>query len=236
MIRAGLLICDRVRPELLPIQGTYFEMFQKLLPEMDLVPYYVCDGKFPQSVNEEDIYITTGSSFSVYDDIPWIIELRDFVTKIHKAKKYFIGICFGHQMMAHALGGLVDKSDAGWCIGVHQSEILKQELWMNPFKKRINLLMMCQDQVIQLPPGGKVIAKTDLCPVSMFTIGSTFLGIQAHPEYSKLFDQGLYNIRRELIGDKTLNQADKTLPKTLNNELVATWIMNFVQRVNLSHL
>ncbi|MDA0195478.1 MAG: amidotransferase [Bacteroidetes bacterium] len=229
-MKAGLLICDHVLPELIHIQGEYLDMFQKLLPGLDLIPYYVCDGEFPEEVNDMELYICTGSRYSVYDDIPWIQKLANFVKDIYHSGTLFVGVCFGHQMMAHALGGKVEKAKSGWSIGVHQFEIIDPLPWMLPSEKDINLLMMCQDQVLKLPPEGQVIAKTATCPVGMFTIGEHFLGVQAHPEYSKAYNQELYNLRRKLIGINTIEKANATLNLPLNRDTVANWIMNFVSQ------
>lgn len=121
VMRIGLLVCDYIQEDF----SGYPELFENLLPEHELVSYYVCDGVFPKSAHEHEAWIVTGSKHSVYDDIEWINKLKTFVRDIAKADKFCIGVCFGHQMLGEAMGGKVLKSPLGWCVGVHQFEILR---------------------------------------------------------------------------------------------------------------
>ena len=52
------------------------------------------------SIDEADAWIITGSKYSVYDKLQWIGSLLDFIVKLHANKKYILGICFGHQVIA----------------------------------------------------------------------------------------------------------------------------------------
>ena len=139
-MKIGLLECDHVADKFVAISGTYPEMFAALLPEVEFQLYDVCNGEFPQSVDECDAYTSTGSKFSVYDEIDWILQLKDFVFQLYKNDKKFIGVCFGHQIMAEALGGKVLKSEKGWNVGIHPFEIALKENWMDPFQQNLNLL------------------------------------------------------------------------------------------------
>ncbi len=199
-MKAALLVCDHIRKELVHIDGEYPDMFEKLFPEINLKPFWVCDGEFPTSTDQYDIYICSGSKHSVYDDIPWIGELNSFVNAIYKANKTLVGLCFGHQMIAQALGGKVEKAIGGWSIGVHEFEVTAKDTWMTPDMNRISLLLMCQDQVAELPENSQIHAATYTCPIGIYSIDNRFLGIQAHPEFSKEYHQALFTIRSEQIG------------------------------------
>jgi len=228
-MKAGLLICDHILPELEHINGQYIDMFNQLLPELELIPYYVCDGEFPKGPGEHEVFICTGSKYSVYDPHPWIKELCTFVDQIYHAEKVFIGLCYGHQMMAHALGGEVAKSNHGWCIGVHEFELNDEAEWIDPRQENFSLLMMCQDQVTKLPPRSKVFAQSNKCPVAMYTIGNRFLGVQAHPEFSKEYNRALFTSRTERIGEQVVADAITQMDKPLNTQQVVRWIMNFIK-------
>lgn len=231
MTKVGLLECDHVREELLPIAGDYREMFPALFaqvaPEWEFVFYDVCNGHFPASVDECEVYICTGSKFSVYDDEPWIGRLKAFVRGIQDAGKQYLGICFGHQMLAEALGGKVQKADVGWCVGVHNFQVVKMEEWMVPARQSFNLLMMCQDQVVEMPPGSTLLAETRDCPVGMFRVGEHMIGIQAHPEFPKAYEKALMEIRTERIGQAKVEMGVVSLELPLHELTFANWLKNF---------
>lgn len=230
-MKVGLLECDHVREELLPIGGDYREMFPalfgKVAPDWEFVFYDVCNGHFPNSVEECDVYVCTGSKCSVYDDEEWITRLKTLVKEIYQSGRKYLGICFGHQMLAEALGGKVEKSAVGWCVGVHNFQVISTEEWMMPSRTSFNLLMMCQDQVMQMPPDSKLLAETQDCPVGMFQVGSNMIGIQAHPEFSKPYEKALMEIRTERIGAAKVEMGIISLELPLHELTFANWLKNF---------
>lgn len=231
MTKVGLLECDHVREELLPIAGDYREMFPALFsqvaPEWEFTFYDVCNGHFPASADECEVYVCTGSKFSVYDDEPWIARLKEFVKEIHDSGKKYIGVCFGHQMLAEALGGTVQKSAVGWCVGVHNFQVLSHEEWMVPSRQSFNLLMMCQDQVMELPPDSKLLAETQDCPIGMFRVGENMVGIQAHPEFPRPYEKALMEIRTDRIGQAKVEMGIVSLELPLHELTFANWLKNF---------
>lgn len=230
-MKVGLLECDHVREDLMHIGGDYRQMFPSLFatvaPEWDFIFYDVCKGYFPSSPDECDVYICTGSRFSVYDDEDWIIRLKQFVKAIYQSGKIYLGVCFGHQMLAEALGGKVEKSAKGWCVGTHTFSIVKIENWMSPAMQSINLLMMCQDQVTGLPPESILLATDPDCPVAMFRVGENMLGVQAHPEFSKTYDQALMELRVERIGQGKVDEGIASLELPVHDTIMAAWMKNF---------
>ncbi len=231
-MKIGLLECDHVREEFRSIAGDYRNMFPALFlqvaPEWEFVFYDVVNGHFPADVKECDVYMCTGSSFSVYDKEPWILQLKSFVKEIATSNQKFIGICFGHQMMGEALGGVVHKSEVGWCVGLHSFFVIQSEKWMQPFRNAFNLLMMCQDQVIELPENAVLLAESHDCPNAMFRFGNNMLGIQAHPEFPKKYDQALMELRKERIGDSKVAMGIVSLELPMHELTFANWVKNFV--------
>ena len=239
-MKVGLFICDHINPEYKDEFGDYPDMFAQLFPEFDFVFYDVCNGDFPMdktvdgvhksALSECDVYLATGSRHSVYENTDWIVFMKEVIRAIQRENKYFIGLCFGHQLLAEALGGKVNKSPNGWCVGVHRFEIdnERQSEWMNPFQSNINLLMMCQDQVMELPLDAKVLAGNASCPVGMFQVGERMLGIQAHPEFTKKYNQTLMEARVERIGVKGVQEGIESLDLEVHQKTIHDWILNFV--------
>lgn len=228
MKKVALLVCDRVGEELAVEYGDYPEMFSDLLSDYQLVPYFALDGLLPANVMDYDAYICTGSRFSVYDNEDWIEQLKDFIRQIKRVNRTFVGVCFGHQLLAEALGGKVEQSEKGWCIGVHTFEIVKNTDWMEPYQADINLLMMCQDQVIRLPEEANVLGRSPKCEIGLFTVGENMLGIQAHPEFSIDYNRTLMQRRIDRMGEELVQAGLKSLEKPVERTLIAQWIRSFI--------
>jgi GMP synthase-like glutamine amidotransferase len=138
--------------------------------------------KLPDAGRFEAILIT-GSSAGVYDCYDWIAPLEDFVRAAHDAKVPMVGICFGHQLIAQALGGVVRKSDKGWGLGRHVYDIAPGNGIVEG--ARIALAASHQDQVITPPTGAKTILSSDFTEhAALLYPGGTTLSVQPHPEFS----------------------------------------------------
>jgi len=98
--------------------GRYPAMFERLLGAgFDHASYDVAAGELPARVEDHDGYLITGSPAGVYEPLEWIAPLLDFLRAARGAK--LVGVCFGHQALAQALGGHVEKSERGWGVGLH---------------------------------------------------------------------------------------------------------------------
>jgi GMP synthase-like glutamine amidotransferase len=225
----GLLQCDHVRDEFRSIGGDYDDMFRRWLPAEWRI-YDVTAGQRPAGPRECDGYVITGSRASVYDDEPWIQAFAVLTRDLHASGVPTFGVCFGHQMIAHALGGRVSKCPRGWGIGVHQFRVAIHEHWMQPPLDQFGVLMSCQDQAEQLPEGAVVLAGNEHCPVGMFRVGN-MLGLQGHPEFSVEYSEALMRFRMEKIGERTVSQALSTLTDPTHATELAAWAQSFL----LSH-
>ncbi len=225
-MKVALIVCDHVKNEFTEEHGDYPMMFRRLLPEIEMDDWYGCDGELPE-VEAYDQFIYTGSKHSVYEDIQWIRDLTSFTQKVCDQNKKLVGICFGHQMIAHALGGKVKKSDQGYLIGVHQFKVKQQMAFNNQKLTSFNALMLCQDQVVELPPGSKVLANSPQCPIGMFTVGSRILGIQGHPEFTKAYNQAVFESRPDKIDQGRMIEAKESFIKEADANLLSTLITSF---------
>ncbi len=229
----GLLQCDHVAERFQVIAGDYPDMFSALFGQhFNLIPYDVCNGVWPVSVQDCDAYLCTGSRWSVYDDVAWIHDLKTFVRRAAETGKPFIGICFGHQMMAEALGGKVEKSEDGWGVGIQDLEITQAEAWMQPARDKLKLHYMHQDQVTRVPEHSVVLARSPHCPVAAFRVGETMLGIQAHPEFTNEYSAALLTDRIERIGAERVQAARATLIHRTDEDIFVQWITEFLIAAN----
>ena len=228
----GLLICDHVQETYQAFHGNYPAMFARLFPDFEFIHYDVCRGHFPASVHDCEVYMATGSLHSVYEELDWIAQLKAFVREIYLQEKYFIGFCFGHQLIGAALGGKVEKASQGWSIGVHTYTIAQQKNWMIPFQQSFNILMMCQDQVLELPQGGISLASTPTCPNAMIQVGEKILGIQGHPEFTKAYDKVLMQDRVERMGLEKVKSGLASLSLSLDVRLFRQWVIEFLKDLN----
>ncbi len=227
-MRIGLLECDHVNDKLRHIAGDYRDMFASLFrryaPQVELAYFDVQNGELPASVDTCAGYLTTGSRFSAYDDDIWIDELKGFVRRLRDADKPFVGICFGHQVLAEALGGKVASQP--WGIGAHSMNIVQSEKWMNPQQGDCSVLYSHRDQVQVLPEKSVVLARASHCPVAMFRVGERMLGIQGHPEFPTDYAEALVRSRTEMIGAEMVNEADFKRPT--DEAVITRWLVNFL--------
>ena len=233
-MKIGLLGCDDAPERLRHIGGGYQDMFDRLLaphvPGLVLEWFDVINGALPESPDACDAYICTGSRYSVYEDRDWILRLQAHVRDLHDAGKPFVGICFGHQVLAQALGGEVAPAEQGWGVGVHEMSIVQPEPWMQPPLDTCRIQYMHSDQVQRLPPRSVVLATARHCPVAMFSVDGTMLGIEGHPEFPAAYQEALLRARRDLIGAERVDAALATIEMETDQIVAGKWITNFISQ------
>jgi len=235
-LRVGLLLCDDVDEDAQARYGTYAGMFRARIGGADgglaLHPFRCDLGALPDSPDDFDAYIISGSRHAVYDSHAWIARLQEFVRDCRARRKKTVGICFGHQLIAHALGGEARKADAGWGLGVHKARVTEPQPWMRPWPAGADdyqLVAIHQDQVAALPPGFRVIAASDFCPVSMFTGDGVMLGIQGHPEFDRDFCAFRIHARRAQLDPDVYRRALDSLKLQPDSARVCNWIARFIR-------
>ena len=230
-MKIGLLQCYCVPESLIHISGSVSDMFSNLFtkyaPGIAIEAYDVMNGKFPDIDENLQGFLITGSPYSAYEDEAWIIELKKFIQKIYTRRKKIVGVCFGHQIIAEALGGKVARSSKGWGIGVQPVHINKTMEWMKPINHELNLLVSYQDQIEVLPPNSSLLASNSHCPYFMYEIENIVLGIQGHPEFDKNFTEALYKYKAKLLGNDIVLGAISSLHKSIHPHIFAKWINNF---------
>ena len=228
--RVGLLMCGHVHPDALDLGGDYPELFTSLLGPLgiEVVPYAAEDGVLPDDVDECDAWLTSPSRCSVLDELDWIADLGDFIGDAVRTERPFVGICFGHQLLATRFGGRVERAATGWGVGVKDYEIVEQRPWMVPPRDRIALVASHEDQVTELPVGATLLARADYCPIAAFELGERCISLQPHIEFSPQISSRLIDLRHDLIGADVVAAARATLGRTPDRALVAGWLATFV--------
>ena len=231
-MRIGILQADRVDAEHRARFGDYPSMFADTLRggmETDAMFEFfdVRRGRYPHRIDACDGYLITGSRASVYDDEPWIARLVGFVNELHDAGTRTVGICFGHQLIAQALGGTVARATGGWGVGVHTWKVLRQESWMRPAMPEFRLLASHQDQVRELPPGARLLASSAFCPHAAFALGDHMFAMQGHPEFSKAYAKYLMHKRRGVLG-AAFEPGMRSLGQPTDAGVIASWIARFL--------
>jgi GMP synthase-like glutamine amidotransferase len=229
----GVLVCDDVAARYLPIAGDYGDMFTDMVssadPDAEVVRYDARHGVLPERPDACDAWLCTGSSASVYEDEPWIHALTSFVRDVHAARVPFVGICFGHQLIAHALGGRTERAGTGWGVGALTMQVTADAPWMTPTLPSVTLLYSHQDQVTELPPDGEILATAPHCPVAMLAVGEDVVGIQAHPEFGVDYVRALLDDRVDRIGEAHTAAALASLDEPTDERAVAAWIVAFMR-------
>ncbi len=231
-MKVAILQCDNVLAKFQSRFGDYPEMVTKMFsgvgPPLLFDTFNCQQGQFPPDINEYDFYITTGSKASVYEKLEWVQQLIEFVQRLYKHHKKFIGICFGHQIIAMALQGKVKKSNKGWGIGIARNRIIAHPGWMNGNPAEIDILVSHQDQITELPDDTLVIAATDFCPFFIVQWGEHFLSIQGHPEWNSDYSRTLINNRRDIIPSDRIDQGLDSLKDEPDNLLFVQWVIDFI--------
>jgi GMP synthase-like glutamine amidotransferase len=172
--------------------------------------------------------IVTGSAAGVYDDLPWIPQLVDWL-RAARGRTRIVGICFGHQVLAHAFGGEVVKSDKGWGVGLHRYDVLSDEPWMHPRARTIAIPVSHQDQVVAVSPDARVIASSGFTPYAGLAWGEDAISFQCHPEFQPDYAAALVETRRgSRIPEPLADAALESLKRPNDRAVLTAWIRAFL--------
>ena len=205
--------------------GDYPAMFVDMLGTgFEIENFDVTSGMLPQQ-GAHHAYLITGSPAGAYEELPWIEPLMSFIRAADGAK--MVGICFGHQVMAQALGGKVEKSTKGWGVGLQRYDVVRQEPWMDGVAD-VAEPASHQDQVVIQPPETEITVSSDFTPFAgLAWTRRPAISFQFHPEFSPAFAKALIERRYDAVPDP--QSAIASLDGPNDNERVAGWIRRFLE-------
>lgn len=206
--------------------GRYPAMFERLLGEgFDYASFDVAAGELPIDPAGHDNWLITGSPAGVYEPLPWIGGLIMFLRSLPRSAK-LVGICFGHQIMAEAYGGHVEKSDKGWGVGLHNYPIVQREPWMDDCPI-VSAPASHQDQVVLQPPNTELLASSVFTPYAgLAWRDRPAVSFQFHPEFAPDYARALIEARRDQLPDA--DAAIASLDRPNDNGRVGEWIRRFL--------
>jgi GMP synthase-like glutamine amidotransferase len=220
----GILQTGLAPDALAPEMGDYPDMFARLLDGHGFTfrTWKVVEGEFPPSVDAADGWLITGSRHGVYEDHPWIPPLEDFIRAAFAARVPVVGICFGHQIVAQAMGGKVERYAGGWAVGATDYDFGGETLRLNAWHR---------DQVVAAPEGATVIASNDFCANAALLYDDRALTVQAHPEFRPEFVDGLMKTRgKGVVPDEVMAEATTRLSLPLQDKTMAGRIAAFFKK------
>lgn len=223
-MRIGILQCGQSPAQLKRDLGDYPDMFVRLLDGrgFDFTTWHVEKMAFPDDIHDADGWLLTGSRHGAYEDHAFIPPLEDFIRRVHDAGVPMVGICFGHQIIAQALGGTVVKHPGGWAVGAQDYDFGGQPVTLNAWH---------QDQVVALPPGAQVAGRNAFCENAALIYGDRAFTVQAHPEFGDAFIQGLMDTRAKgVVPDDLLAAASARMGQADGASLLADQIEAFFKQ------
>ncbi len=203
--------------------GSYPQAFMKLLDGFgfSFESWAALEGELPDNINCADGWLITGSKYGAYENLPWIKPLEQFLVNAYAERIPIVGICFGHQILAQALGGRVEKFDGGWSVG-------KVDYQLHDSATEVPLYAWHQDQVVELPADASVVGSTDFCQYAALQYGNTAYTIQPHPEFTQAYISELLAARKDVLPAEIIAQAENSIASgDTNSRVVAEKIAGF---------
>jgi GMP synthase-like glutamine amidotransferase len=233
-MKIGILETGQLRGGMIGRFDPYPVMFERLIGlagyDFDFETFCVIGGEMPPSIHACDGWLITGSRHGVYDKLPWMAPLEDFIRELAAAHIPLIGVCFGHQIIVEALGGEVVKSDKGWGVGLQQYRIEQAHSWLEAESQQVRIYAYHQDQVVKCPASAQVFLSSEFCQFAGLSYGNAIISVQAHPEFEAAFE----NYLLETFGSSVLPadvaaQAQATMSggSSADTQQLASWFANF---------
>lgn len=177
-------------------------------------------------------FIITGSASSVPDREPWMLSTEAFLRELVACGTPTFGICFGHQMLAQALGGLVIKNPRGREMGTKAIEKIADDFVFEGLETSFLVNATHVDTVSQLPPGAQPLARSPLDDHQVIRFSPTCYGVQFHPEFDAEVMRGYINPRRSILENEGFD-VNAMLEQCGDGNAAQRILITFIERLVL---
>lgn len=228
-MKIGILQTGRALADIAARHGDFDALFQQMLggQGFEFACYPVLENVLPDGVQDCDGWLITGSRHSAYEDLPWIGRLEAFLRAAYAAEVPIVGICFGHQVLAQALGGKVEKFEGGWGVGPHSYHF-------DGIETPVIINAWHQDQVTHLPEGAAIVGRSEFCTHAALAYGNRAYSVQAHPEFHNGFMADLIDRKGELVPPDLIRDAKDRLEDHAPSQAVVHQIVSFFKTRKLA--
>jgi len=223
------LVPEEIRADWPDYPAQFRNLLSPLAPDMAFETVSLPRGETLPDPESLEAVLLTGSPAGVYDPEPWMGQLFDFIRWSADAKTPMVGVCFGHQAMAAAMGGHAGKSEKGWGVGRHVYDIVHRPDWLSGPSAQVACACSHQDQVLSPPPASETVLSWDFTPhAGLAYTAAPFISFQPHPEFTADYSAALHRLRRDKIGETRTEEALNSLAAPLEGERMGRWIVDFL--------
>ena len=174
------------------------------------------------------LFNQTGGSVVSLEDVQKGPPTQDLdVSALLAQGQKLVGVCFGHQLIAHCLGARVERAAQGWGLGRTVYDWHGPDGIANPLGK-LALLASHQDQVLELPEGATLLASNAHCPIAAYSISEQVLFVQPHPEFDARYAAFLLGKRRAMFGEAVYQDRLKTLEEGHDGIQFGAFMLQFI--------